>query len=194
MKSGILAAIGAGHISEKWLDMICQRAFRSELPTIWTDGKQRWEESEKRKKEEIKSGKRKSQKKEDAGAPNIVFFQGFGGCRDGVRRESRLAKAAGAEPSVSGKRSKIARRCGAKQISKSKCQKHVSLRSTLAQKGHAIVTQSTFGSQNVKNTAGSECFWKFRCSKSAVAAAKHVLKSKCEKSHHCSQHFWKLRC
>jgi hypothetical protein len=28
-------------------------------------------------KEEIKSGKRKSQKKEDAGAPNIVFFQGF---------------------------------------------------------------------------------------------------------------------
>ena len=77
MKWGILAAIGAGHISEKWLDMICQRAFRSELPTIWTDGKQRWEESEKRKKVEIKSGKRKSQKKEDAGAPNIVFFQGF---------------------------------------------------------------------------------------------------------------------
>jgi hypothetical protein len=50
MKWCILAARGAGHISEKWLDMICQRAFRSELPTIWTDGKQRWEESEKRKK------------------------------------------------------------------------------------------------------------------------------------------------
>ena len=37
------------------------------LPTIWTDEKQKWEESEKRK-EERKSEKRKSQKKEDAGA------------------------------------------------------------------------------------------------------------------------------
>jgi len=38
------------------------------LPTIWTDEKQRWEESEKRREEERRSEKRKSQKKEDAGA------------------------------------------------------------------------------------------------------------------------------
>jgi len=38
------------------------------LPTIWTDEKQRWEESEKRREEERRSKKRKSQKKEDAGA------------------------------------------------------------------------------------------------------------------------------
>ena len=37
------------------------------LPTLWTDGKQRCEESEKRRAEERRSEKRKSEKKEDAG-------------------------------------------------------------------------------------------------------------------------------
>ena len=37
------------------------------LPTIWTDEKQRWEESEKRVREEKRRRKRKSQK-EDADA------------------------------------------------------------------------------------------------------------------------------
>ena len=59
------------------------------LPTIWTDEKERWEESEKRRGEEKKrreeerrSEKRRSQKKEDAGAGksrkvaiHCVFFQ-----------------------------------------------------------------------------------------------------------------------
>ena len=62
--------------------------------------KQRWEESEKRK-EEGRSEKRKSQKKEDAGArkgskvaKHCVFpmICGSGGSK------SRLAKATGAEP------------------------------------------------------------------------------------------------
>jgi hypothetical protein len=50
------------------------------LPTIWTDEKQRWEESEKRREEERRSKKIKSQKKEDPGAEkvgksqNIVFL------------------------------------------------------------------------------------------------------------------------
>ena len=38
------------------------------LPIIWTDEKQRWEESAKRSEEERGSKKRKSQKKEDPGA------------------------------------------------------------------------------------------------------------------------------
>ena len=38
------------------------------LPTIWTDEKQRWEESEKRREEERRSEQRKNQRKEDAGA------------------------------------------------------------------------------------------------------------------------------
>jgi hypothetical protein len=63
--------------------------------------KQRWDESEKRRAEERRSEKRKSQKKEDAGgkgrkvAIHCVFpmICGSGGSK------SRLAKAAGAEPS-----------------------------------------------------------------------------------------------
>ena len=64
--------------------------------------KRRCEESEKRKEEERISEKRKSQKKEDAGAGkveksrNTVFFPMI--CGSG-RSKSRLAKAAGAEPS-----------------------------------------------------------------------------------------------
>ena len=62
---------------------------------MWTDEKQRWEESEKRRR------KRQSQKKEDPGArkgrkvaKHCVFpmICGSGGSK------SRLAKAAGAEP------------------------------------------------------------------------------------------------
>ena len=64
--------------------------------------KHRWEESEKRREEERRSKTRKSQKKEDEGArkgrkvaKHCVFPRvcGSGGSK------SRLAKAAGAEPS-----------------------------------------------------------------------------------------------
>ena len=44
---------------------------------------------------------------------------------------------------------------------------------------HAVVARSTFRSQNVKNTRGSDHFWKFRCRKSARrCGAKHISKSK----------------
>jgi len=43
-------------------------SLEAKLPTIWTNEKQRWEESEKRREEERRSKKRKSQKKEDPGA------------------------------------------------------------------------------------------------------------------------------
>ena len=90
------------------------------LPTIWTDGKQRWEESEKRRKEERRSGKRKSQKidfSEAAGArkgskvaQHYVFSMicGSGGLK------SRLAEATGAEPCGQMNRwsGKIAKRIG----------------------------------------------------------------------------------
>ena len=107
---------------------------------------------------------------------------------------------------------KSARRCGAKHISKSKCAKHLSVgrllevemskkctplwreahlevkmcktpqcRTTFG-KVHAVVARSTFGSQNGKNTRGSDHFWKFRSRKSARrCGAKHMSKSKCTK-------------
>jgi len=74
---------------------IIEGSLGLKLPTIWTDEKQRWEESEKRRR------KRKSQKKEDPGvrkgrkvAKHSVFpmICGSGGSK------SRLAKAEGAEP------------------------------------------------------------------------------------------------
>ena len=49
------------------MSIIIEGSLEVKLPTIWTDEKQRWEESEKRKAEERRSEKRKSQKKEDAG-------------------------------------------------------------------------------------------------------------------------------
>ena len=68
--------------------------------------------------------------------------------------KSRLAKAAGAEPA--GHRSD--------------------------EKLHAVVARSTFRSQNVQNTRGSDHFWKLRCRKSArLCGAKHISKSKCTK-------------
>ena len=73
---------------------------------------------------------------------------GFGGSK------SRLAKAAGAEPSGQ----------------------------TRAEKLHAVVARSTFLSQNVQDTPCSDHFWKLRCRKSARrCGAKHVSKSKCTK-------------
>ena len=49
-------------------------------------------------------------------------------------------------------------------------------------KVHAAVARSTFPSQNVQNTKGSDHFWKLRCRTSARrCGAKHISKSKCAK-------------
>ena len=97
---------------------------------------------EKRRKEERRSKKRKSKKKEDAGARKggkvaihcvSPMFCGSGGST------SRLAKAAGAEPSG--------------QMGDDKL--------------HAFVARSTFRSQNVQSTPAPDHFWKLRCQKSA---------------------------
>ena len=61
--------------------------------------------------------------------------------------KSRLAKAAGAEPAGQMRDEKL----------------------------HAVVARSTFASQNVQNTRGSDHFWKLRCRKSARrCGAKHT--------------------
>ena len=65
--------------------------------------------------------------------------------------KSRLAKAAGAEPAGQMRDEKL----------------------------HAVVARSTFRSQHVKNTRGSDHFWKLRCRKHARrCGAKHISKSK----------------
>jgi len=119
------------------------------LPAVWTDGKaevgrvreeKRREEKrreEKRREEERRSEKRKSQKKEDAGARkgrNVANHRVFPICVSGGSK-SRVAKAAGAEPSGQMRDQKL----------------------------HAVVARSTFPSQNVQSTPTSEYFWKMRC-------------------------------
>ena len=126
-------------------------------PTIWTDEKQRWEESEKRREEERRSKKRKSQKKEDPRARKgrkvakhgvFPMICGSGGSK------SRLAKAAGAEPAGQMRDGKV----------------------------HADVARSTFASEKANSTSRSEHFWKLRCRKSGRrCGAKHSSKSKCTK-------------
>ena len=145
------------------------------LPTIWTDEKQRWKESQ-RREEERERVRRKKQMREKVGkSRNTVVFPmicGSGGSK------SRLAKAAGAEPSGQMRDEKLhavfaqstlhtmfgplwelrcrksARRCGAKHISKSKCTKHTMFGPLLetwdVEKVRAVVARSRFRSQNVQ--------------------------------------------
>ena len=113
---------------------------------------------ERKKKEDQRREKSegRSQKKADAGArigrkvaKHCVFpmFCGSGGSK------SKLAKAAGAEPSGE----------------------------TRDEKLHPVVARSRFRSQNAKNTSCSEHVWKLRCSKGAQrCCSKHIWKSKCE--------------
>ena len=90
------------------------------------------------------------QMREKVGKSRKVFpmICGSGGSK------SRLAKAAGAEPSGQ----------------------------TRDEKVHAVVARSTFVSEKAKNTSRSDHFWKLRCRKSARrCGAKHISKSKCTK-------------
>ena len=139
--------------------------LKIKLPTIWTDGKQRWEESEKRSEEERRSEKRRRQKKEDAGArkgrkvaKHCVFpmFCGSEGSKN------RLPKAAGAEP----------------------------FGQMRDEQFHAVVARSTFPSQNIQKTPTPEHFWKLRCSKSARSCCvKHIFEVKMCKAPHAQSIF-----
>ena len=108
---------------------------------------------EKRRVEERRSEKRKSQKKEDADARKgrkVTKHCVFPMICDSAGSKSRLAKAAGAEPSGQMRDEKL----------------------------HAAVARCTFRSQNVQGTPFSDHFWKLRCRKSARrCGAKHISKS-----------------
>ena len=140
---------------------LIEGSLEVKLPTIWTDEKQSREEAERRERleerrsEKRKSRREKSQDKEDADARKgrkVAKHCVFPMICGSGGSKSRLAKAAGAEPA--GHRSD--------------------------EKLHAVVARSTFPSQNVQNTPGSDHFWKLRCRKSARrCGAKHISKSKC---------------
>ena len=132
-------------ISHQWLqkfivmDMI-EGSLEVKLPTVWRDGNAEVGRVREEKRRKRRSEKRKSQKKEDAGAwkgrkvaahPVSSMICGPGGSK------SRLAKAAGAEPSGQMRDGKM----------------------------HAVVARSIFPSQNVQSTPGSDHFWEVEMSK-----------------------------
>ena len=156
------------------------------LPTIWTDD-DRWKaemgrvREEKRREEERERARRKKiQVREKVGkSRNTVFFQWF------VALEVRSLKRR--------VRSQLARweiknctplwREAHLQVKKLKAPPvRTTFGSGDVEKAHAFVARSTFPSQNVQNTPGSDHFWKLRCRKSARrCGAKHISKSKCTK-------------
>ena len=190
------------------------------------DGKSQREEKS-RILEERRWEKRKSQKKEDADArkgrkvaKHCVFpmIWGSGGSK------SRLAKAAGAEPSGQVRDEKCTPlwREAHFEVKMYKTPCSTTFGSWDVEKVHAVVARSTCRGQNVQNTPCSDHFWKLRCRKSARCCGAKVKMSKThqrrttfgswdvEKVHtvvarnrfpsqnvqstSASDHFWKLRC
>ena len=174
-----------------------RRKFRSQtsdnLPTIWTDDKQRWEESEKRREEKRRRKqikKRKSPKKEDPHAEkvrksrNTVFFQWFvapegrkvGSLKRRVR--SHVVRWEMTSCTLLWREARFqVKMCTTLQLRRT-------FRSWDVEQVRAVVVRSTFPSQNVQSTSCSDHFWKLRCRKSARrCGAKHISKSKCTKHH-----------
>ena len=169
----------------QWYDYLTDARCIPQLPRSQTsDNMDRWKAEMGRvreeKREERRSKKRKSQKKEDPGArkgrkvaKHCVFpmICGSGGSK------SRLAKAAGAEPSGQMRDEKL----------------------------HAVVARSTFPSQNAQNTNHLHAVWRstlkfgssdhFWMSKKCTPLWREAhFEVKMYKTHQVSDHFWKLRC
>ena len=153
----------------------------------------RWKAEQGRGREKRKIGREKSRRKrvrrkkmqmrEKVGkSRNTVFFQWFGAPEGGKvgslkrRVRSQLAR-------WEMKKCTPLWREAHFQVKMYKTpQRRTTFGSCDVEKVHAVVARSTFRSQNVQNTRGSDHFWKSRCWKSARrCGAKHILKSKCTK-------------
>ena len=127
-----------------------------------------------------KSQKRQDQKKEDADARKgrkVAKHCIFPMICGSGGSKSRLAKAAGAEPAGQMRDEKLHAVVARSTFPSQNVQ---STPGSDVEKVDAVVARSTFRSQNVQNTPGSDHFWRFRCRKSARrCGAKHISKSKC---------------
>ena len=114
----------------------------------------------------------------------------------------RLAKAAGAEPDVQlgwpDERWKIARRCGAKHISKSKCAKHTSfgplLLVEMSKKWTPLWREAHFQVKICKTHQLRTTFGSWDVEKVHAVVARSTFRSQNVQSTPRSDHFWKLRC
>ena len=171
------------------LSLFIEGSLEVKLPTIWTDEKQSRIEAERRgkiRREKIRRERVRGQKiqmREKVGkSRNTVFFQWFvapeGRKVGSLKRRVRTQLATGAMKNCTP--------LWHEAHFQVKMHKTPQVRTTFGSydvaKVHAIVARSTFPSQNVQNTRGSDHFWKLRCWKSAHrCGAKHISKSKCTK-------------
>ena len=176
----------------KWWELIVEGSLEVKLPTIWRDEKAVSRE---------KSQKRKDQKKEDAGArkgrkvaKHCVFswFCGSGGLK------SRLAKAAGCGDIWGDERWKVACRCGAKHISKSKCTKHAIagplLEVEMSKKCTPLWREAHFEVKMYKTHQVRTTFGSWDVEKVHTVVARSTFRSQNVQNTPGPDHFWKLRC
>ena len=163
-----------------FVNFLIEGSLEVKLPTIWTVEKQRWEESEEKRSEERRCRCAKGRNVVKHWKSRFtVFFQWF------VAPEGRK---------VGSLKRRVRRHLARWEMKKCtplwreahfqvKMYKTHHSRTTFwscdVEKVHAVVARSTFPSQNVQNTPGSDHFWKLRCRKSARrCGAKHIFKSK----------------
>ena len=171
---------------------IIERSLEVKLPTIWTNEKQRWEESEKRREEERRSQKRKSHKKEDPGAQK--------GRKVG---KVHAIMAPGAFASEKGKNTshsehflklrcrKSARRCG---TSKSKCTKHTMfgplLEVAMSKKCTPLWRKAHFEVKMYKTHHVRTTFGSCNVEKVHAVLARSTFRSQNVENTTCLDHFW----
>ena len=184
---------------------IIEGSLEVKLPTIWTDEKQSREEAERRERVRRK----KMQVREKVGkSRNTVFFRGFvapegwkvGSLKRRVRRHLGRWEMKSCTPlwREAHLEVKCVKNCGVRTTFEKctplwreahfevKMHKTHHYRTTFGswdvEKVHAVVARSTFRSQNVQSTWGSDHFSRFGSRKSARrCGAKHISKSKCTK-------------
>ena len=189
-----------------YLFLLIEESLRSQLTTIWTDGKE-----EKSRREKIRERvRRKKARQKVEKSWFTLFFHWFVICGSGGSK-SRLAKAAGAEPSGQMRDEKLhavvrstfwsqnvqdhfwklrcqksARRCGAKHMSKSKCTKHLSvgplLEVELSKKCTPLWRKAHFEVKSVENWRSRTAFGSWDVEKVHAVVARSTFPSqKCKK-------------
>ena len=180
---------------------IFEGVLEVKLPAIWTDAKAEVGRVREEKREERRSEKRKSQKKEDAGARKgrkvakhgvSPMICGSGGSK------SRLAKAAGAEPSGQMRDEKLHAIVAQSTFASEKAKTpHVrsAFGSCDVEKVQAVVARSTFPSQNVQSRHTIlRPLLEVEMLKSARRCGAKPFRSQHVQNTLRSEHSWKLRC
>ena len=163
---------------------VYRRKFRSQT----SDNMERWKAEqgrgvEKRKIRRERVRRQKTQMREKVGkSRNTVFFQWFlapdGRKVGSLKRRVRSQLARGEMKNCT----PLWREAHVQVKMYKTHHSRTTFGSCDVEKVHAVVARSTFPSQNVQSTPGSDHFWKLWCRKSARrCGAKHISKSKCTK-------------